>query len=346
MASIQEIKHRIKAVQNTGQITRAMELVSATKMRRSQEVALLSRPYAVEALRILGELKAKSEYLPEIMKEREVYPTTAGGLGVKKSALVLVASDRGLAGAFNANVFRAFDKWATSLATKYENSAKLRTTQFADLPAGRQVGMKFADWHHIAFIAVGKKAEDYLTRNGIQPHQSFKGFGDYIEPEETWPLTKLLVDGYLNHEWDEVTVISMHFRTTLKQEVMIHKVLPIKPEMVREMIKEVVPEYGRYSEMGKNNINGNNNNFEYKIEPDPKTALDRLAPELLETILYDLILEANASEHSARMVAMKNASENAEELQDELQIQYNKSRQANITREIAEIVGGAEALST
>lgn len=314
MASIQEIKHRIKAVQNTGQITRAMELVSATKMRRSQEIALLSRPYAIEALRILGELKGKSEYLPEIMKEREV----------KKSALVLVASDRGLAGSFNANVFRAFERWVSS--THYESVTNLRIKK------------------EVVYIAVGKKAEDYLVRNSIEPHQSFKGFGDYIEPEETWPLTKLLVDGYLKHEWDEVTVISMHFRTTLKQEVMIHKVLPIKPEMVREMIKEVVPEYGRYAETGKNDINGNKNDFEYKIEPDPKTALDALAPKLLETVLYDLVLEANASEHSARMVAMKNASENAEELQDELQIQYNKSRQANITREIAEIVGGAEAL--
>ncbi len=323
MSSIQEIKHRIKAVSNTRQITKAMELVSATKMRKSQEIALLSRPYAIEALRILGELKAKSEYLPEIMQEREV----------KKSAFVLVASDRGLAGAFNANVFRAFEKWVMQL--RKENDSSIRDSQ---------ISMPLVDWHHTAFIAVGKKAEEYLMRNGIEPHQSFKGFGDYIEPEETWPLTKLLVDGYLEHEWDEVTVISMHFRTTLKQEVMIHKVLPIKPELVREMIKEVVPEYGRYSETGKNGINGNNNDFEYKIEPDPKTALDRLAPDLLETVLYDLILEANASEHSARMVAMKNASENAEELHEELEIEYNKSRQAGITREISEIVGGAEAL--
>lgn len=314
MASIQEIKRRIKAVTSTSQITKAMELVSATKMRKSQEVALLSRPYALEALRILGELTYRTNYLPQLMMPREV----------KTHAVVLVASDRGLAGAFNANVFRAFEKWVTKRDTKlrkYENDI---------------------------FIAVGKKAKEYLERNGFSVAHSYLDFGDYIEVDEVKPLTDELVKGYLALRWDKVTMISMHFRSTLRQEVLVQELLPISVESVRRAVRDVIPEYGRYSgnrEEGFGSLTFDAVlDFEYLIEPEPQIVLDAIAPKLLEIVLYDVILEANASEHSARMVAMKNASENASELKGELTLEYNKSRQANITRELAEIVGGAEAL--
>ncbi len=317
MASIQEIRRRIKAVTNTSQITKAMELVSATKMRRSQEIALLSRPFAVEALRMLGELSVRApEYVPPLMQKRDI----------KTTAVVMVSSDRGLAGAFNTNVFRSFEKF---FATKYENGTNIRK-------------------YENSYIAVGKKAEEFLNRKGLAIHASFKDFGDYAEIEEVKPLTELLVKGFLKGEWDQVVTVSTHFRTTLRQEVLVREILPIDIEKVKATIRELVPEYGRYAGE-KENVFGSasldeKRDFEYLIEPDPKEVMDSLAPYLVEIELYDLILEANASEHSARMVAMKNASENAAELKDELTIEYNKSRQAGITREIAEIVSGAEAL--
>src|SRR3989344_3566309 len=184
MASTQEIKRRIKAVTNTGQITKAMEMVSATKMRRSQEVALLSRPYVIRVLRLLSELGRRTAYFPEIMRSRPI----------QKTVIVLIAADRGLAGSFNANIFREFERFLSSFSSQ---DSKL------------------------AFIAVGKKAEDFLLRKGLKFAQSFKHFGDYVDVAEVKPLTDLLVQGFLGGKWDRVIAISTHFRTTLRQEVMI-----------------------------------------------------------------------------------------------------------------------------
>ncbi len=320
MASIQEIKRRIKSVTSTRQITKAMELVSATKMRKSQEVTLLSRPYAIEALRILGELTLRTQYLPQIMQAREI----------KKTAVVLAASDRGLAGSFNANVIRAFEKW-------HEKEAPMPQDRGPDQRVGRTY----------VYIAVGKKAEEAFARKGIKPVASFKRFGDYIKQEEVKPLTKFLVEGYLKTNWDRVVMIATHFRSTLRQEVLVREMLPISAKEVRRAVKEIVPEYGRFAGIkhGDASVTETAADFEYLVEPEAQQVLDMLAPKLVEIALYDIILEANASEHSARMVAMKNASENAEELKDDLTILYNKSRQGNITREISEIVSGAEALT-
>ena len=168
-----------------------------------------------------------------------------------------------------------------------------------------------------------------------------------MEADEVRPLADLLVSGFLSGIWDQVTVVSTHFRTTLRQDVVVRDVLPISTDNVQDTLKELVPEHGRFS--GTENTvarstTGATWDFEYLIEPDPKTVLDALAPDLVRIMVYDLVLEANASEHSARMVAMKNASENAEELKEGLSLTYNKLRQAGITREVAEIVGGAEAL--
>ena len=311
MSSTQEIKRRIKAVTNTSQITRAMEMVSATKMRKSQEIALRSRPYAVEALRILAEVSHRTAYKPLLMRRR----------AVKKTAIVVIAADRGLAGSLNANVFRAFEQ---KVFSKIKNPAS-----------------------HV-FLAVGKKAEEYLNRKNLPILQIFKEFGDYAAMEETRPLAELLTKGFLRKKWDKVIVVSTHFRTTLRQDVVVRQVLPISPLRIRETVRELVPEYGRFSELRRGETGevpgAPPYNFEYLIEPDPKTVLDALAPQLFQISIHDLVLEANASEHSARMVAMKNASENASELKDELTLEYNKSRQAAITRGISEIVAGAEAL--
>ena len=311
MPSTQELKRRTKAVTNIKQITKAMEMVAATKMRRSQEIALRSRSYAVEILRLLGELTEKTNYLPDIMKSRSINKTT----------LVLVAADRGLAGSFNANIFRSFEKWLN----KHNDKLLL-----------------------YSFIAVGKKAEEFLSRKGFSMAASFKNFGDYIKTKETRPLSHLLTDNFLKGGCDQVIIFSTHFRTTLRQEVMIRELLPITAERVKQAIKEIIPEYGRYANLGTGDDieeQVQSSQFEYLIEPDSKSVLDALAPQLLEIVIHDFILEANASEHAARRLAMKTASDNASDLGSALNLQYNKSRQGAITSQIIEIIAGAESLN-
>lgn len=312
MASLQEIKRRIRAVTNTSQITKAMEMVSATKMRRSQEVALLSRPYALETLRLLAYLEQKTTYRPELMCARDVHHTL----------VAVVMSDKGLAGSFNTNVIRAFEKKITD-----------------------EMGGSKASF---SFIAIGKKAEEFIARKKLKCVGSFKNFGDYVDVEETEALSHLITEGFLQKKWDRVLVVSTHFRTTLRQEVLIREILPVRGDVIWNTVRELVPEAGRFSGFSQmvtshDPEHGHADNFEYLIEPDAQSVLEVLVPTILEILVYDLILEANASEHSARMVAMKNASENAEELKNELLLEFNKIRQAKITQEIAEIVGGAEA---
>lgn len=310
MASAQEIKRRIRGVTNTSQITKAMEMVSATKMRHSQETALLSRPYAMEALRILAYLEGKTPYAPELMRPR---------MGASR-AILLVASDKGLAGSFNANVLRAFER---ALPT-FEGS-------------------------ELSFVTVGKKAEEFAKRRGYRLVQAFRNAGDFASIEETQAVAELLEKGFLEGKWHAATAVATHFRTTLKQEVILRDILPITEENVWKTVKELTPEAGRFSGFGEmvsahDPDHGHADAFEYLVEPDAKSVLDALTPLLFGIMVYDLLMEANASEHSARMVAMKNASENAREIKDSLNLDFNKIRQAKITQELAEIVGGAEAL--
>jgi F-type H+-transporting ATPase subunit gamma len=313
MASMQEIKRRIRAVTNTSQITKAMEMVSATKMRRSQEIALLSRPYAIEALRMLVYLEKKTPYRPEIMRARDI----------RHTLVVVIASDKGLAGSFNTNIIRAFEK------------------RIIDETKGSP--------ESFSFVAVGKKAEEFLERKKLNRVASFKNFGDHVEVEETEALFQFVIRGFLWKKWDRVLVVSTHFRTTLRQEVLVREILPVRGDTIWSTVRELVPEAGRFSGFSQmvtahDPEHGHTDDFEYLIEPDAQSVLEVLAPAIFEILIYDLILEANASEHSARMVAMKNASENAGELKEGLLLQFNKIRQARITQEIAEIVGGAEAL--
>src|SRR3989339_563204 len=251
MESPQNIKKRLKSVNNIGQITKAMELVSATKMRKSQEIALASRPYAFAGLELLANL------------------------------------------------------------------------------------------------SVGEKANAYLNKKGFKVIKKFVHAGDYTTPEQVLPLSDYIIKGYLNKDFDRVIAVSTHFKSALKQEPHIRRVLPIDFEHVKDTIKEIIPEKGKFAEL----IKEQNINFvpdekkvaEYLIEPNPQEVIEKLAEHLFFMQVYHLILEANASEHSARRMAMKTASDNAKDLSETLNLQYNKSRQGKITTEIAEISAGAEA---
>ena len=305
--ALRDIKRRIKSVKSTAQITKAMEVVSATKMRRSQGVALAGRPFALAALDVLKNISTRipADTIIPLLTMREI----------KTTALVIITSDRGLAGAFNANVVRLVERWMRDHADE----------------ASR-------------VIAVGKKVLAYATNHKIEPVRAFTGFGDYISRDETEPLAEFLLQGFLDESWDRVIVFYTNFRTTLKQETRVIEVLPIHPGKIAEIIQGITPEYGKFS-----HVNGvipePKFDYEYAFEPSPATVLDRLLPTLFKIQMHHVVLESNASEHSARMVAMKNASENAKDLIDELSLQYNKARQAGITRELTEITAGSEAIS-
>ncbi len=315
MESLQNIKRRLKGVKNISQITKAMELVAATKMRRAQEIAIASRPYAYTALELLANLsKMEDVKLPALFERRDV----------KRTAIVVVTSDKGLAGAFNANVLRAFEKFIA----QERNSV-----------ASGQL--------EPAYIAIGQKAAQRIERTG-ELLTKYSHVGDYTTVEQVRPIANLLIEGFLNKEWDRVIVFSMNFKSALSQEVVKRELFPIDVEALRQIAEEVIPKTGRYAELrGRGEfkiLNPNAKSDEYLIEPSAEEVLNNLARHLVLMEIYHLILEANASEHAARRLAMKNASDNAEELGSELNLEYNKSRQASITREIIEITSGAEAL--
>ncbi|HEY9582697.1 MAG TPA: ATP synthase F1 subunit gamma [Candidatus Paceibacterota bacterium] len=313
MESIQYIKSRLGAVNNIGTITRAMEVVSATKMRKSQGLALESRPYAYATLKALADLLL---HAPSAQLENSalIAPRKLNLRGSLTSGtvtlLVLVASDRGLAGSFNTNVMRTADKYIN------ENPGDYRV------------------------ILVGKKLAGWATRNKIRVEMMFTDFGDYADPAEVSPLSSLVVEGFLVGNWNKVVAISTHFKTTLNQVTLTRELLPMHIDMIKDTVREIVPEHGRYSEYRNDlvsNLQFANRETEYIFEPSPEKVLETLLPHLLNMQLFHLILEANASEHSARMVAMKNASENASELSGELTLEFNKARQATITKEMIEI---------
>jgi F-type H+-transporting ATPase subunit gamma len=332
MESPQNLKKRLKSVDNIGKITKAMELVAATKMRKSQEIALASRPYAFAALELLANISVleniKKDELPALFENRK---------NIKKVLFVLVASDKGLAGAFNSSVFKKFEQHFKEYPAPAKGSGEAKEEKL--------------------FLAVGQKAYDYLTKKVTPIYGSmgekrivgkFIQAGDYTTPEQMAPITEFIVNGYLEKKWDRVIAVSTHFRSALKQEPHVRRVLPIDFDHMADTIKQIIPERGKFAELIKEHkidfMPDKKKMSQYLIEPAPKKVLDKLAKHLFFIQLYHLILEANASEHSARRMAMKTASDNASELGEELNLQYNKSRQSAITKEITEITAGAEAL--
>lgn len=308
MASTKQIKQRIRSTKNTAQVTKAMEVVSATKMRKSQDFAIRARPYALASLEMLQNLLARTPELPPLLRAREV----------KKSLLLVVTSDKGLAGAFNANAIKKTEQW---------------------------IAAKKAEGKPYALCIVGKKAKDYFERRGEEIFKTFWGFGDFISLQETSPVARELLSGFSGGAFDEVEAVYTNFRTTLLQETALKKILPATEEGIAEAARGILPERGKFAEEAKPPIlNPQPYSYEYKFEPSPAEILEILVPHLLEMQVHHIILESNASEHSARMVAMKSASDNARELISDLTLIYNKARQANITREIVEITAGKEAL--
>lgn len=313
MASSRAIKNRIKSTKNIQQITKAMQAVSAVKMRKTESAALRGRPFALYAIDILRKIERGTgesiKALSPLFSQREV----------KKSLVVVIASDKGLAGAFNSNVFR--------FATQF---LKEKTTP-------------------VSIVAVGKRAKEFFEKNlsadkknNLQVVKSFDGIGDLDTLSEVKHITEFVVSSFVDESFDSVDVIYTEFISALKQEVVHRPLLPLNRETLDTVIDNIIPETGKFSDIRKvEDID----TVEYKFEPSTAILVEKLVPTLVEVEIFHSILEANASEHAARMVAMKNASENAKEVIGSLTISYNKARQAQITKELIEIVSGKEALA-
>jgi len=306
MKSAADIKKRIKSVANTQQITKAMEVVSATKMRKSQDLALRARPYAFAAFELLAAASEK-------MKQGEVLPALLLPNESKKTLAVIIASDKGLAGSLNANVMRK------------------ALGAVSDLKAAGEVDL----------VSVGKKGREFFSYRGYSFVKEFVGHGDFVDITEMNELHNFISEQFLAGVYGRVLFVYTNFLSTLRQEPVVRQVLPISRNNLHEMIEGLVQDKGRFSELATDD---SLLATEYLFEPSRKEVLGELADRLFKMELYHIQLESNASEHSARMVAMKTASENAEEIVDDLTLVYNKGRQAKITQEIMEITSGSDAV--
>jgi len=282
MASQREIRRRIAAVKNIKQITRAMQFVAASKLKRAQDATLSARPYSQKIDEVLADLAT--------VLGGDEHPLLAKREGGKR-LVVLITSDRGLAGPFNTNTIR----FAAQAITEHKGD--------------------------LAVVTVGRKGRDAMRRARVPMEAHFEGFGDRPTFADVLPLARLITDDYLAGTYARVDIVFSQFVSTLTQRPALDTLLPIEPSEDTE------------------GIPGN----QFIFEPSPAAVLERLVPRYIATRLFQAVLESKASEESSRMVAMRNATDNAEDLIEDYTLAYNKVRQANITREMIEIASGAQA---
>lgn len=296
------IKQKMTSIGNIKKITKTMEMVSVSKMKRAVSLSVASREYARYAL----------ELLVTLSKERNILdPLLIPGKG-DKTLIVIVASNKGLCGGYNINISKAVSKY------------KKEHTEDGELEA----------------ITIGKQSEKIAKRNKIPIVASFNNFGENIDLAQVKDLRKLVIKEFReNQKYKNVLVVYTEFVKQLDYRPTIKEILPISPKTTRNIIESI--ESGRETERFDKKAMAL-----YLFEPSEQRVLAKVLPNLLSATFFQILLEAGASEHSSRMVAMKNATDNAGELLDDLKLTYNRARQASITQEVAEIIGGAEALNT
>jgi F-type H+-transporting ATPase subunit gamma len=296
MATVQDIRRRIRSVANTRKITRAMELVAAAKLRKAQARIEAMRPFADRMLELMaGTARASTSVrgLP-LLQQREQE---------RAVALVPISGDRGLAGAFNSQVLRR----ALALERELRGEGK-----------------------EVRWVGVGRKGVGSLRFRRFDLSGEFTGFTDQPAYADAQAIAHRVAELYTDEEVDRVTIVYNAFESALVQRVTVRDVLPISPELLAT----------DEDEREQTALQG-----DFIFEPEPEEILERLLPVYLETELYRALLESTASEHGARMTAMRNASKNAGELIDSLTLAMNRARQAEITQEILEVVAGADALT-
>jgi F-type H+-transporting ATPase subunit gamma len=287
MAGSKEIRTKIKSVENTRKITRAMEMVAAAKMRKAQDRMRAARPYAEKIRNVAAHLsRANPEYKHAFLAKRE---------SVKNVGLIVVTSDKGLCGGLNTNVLRL----AVQEMKTWESQGK-----------------------GLMVCPIGNKGFGFMNRIGAKVQSHLTGLGDTPHIEKLIGAVKAMLDAYVAGEIDAIYLSYNHFVNTMKQEPVVEQLLPLSGEQ----------------------LGTSEGNWDYIYEPDAKKVIDELLLRYIESLVYQAVVENMASEQSSRMVAMKAASDNAKNVIAELKLVYNKARQAAITKEISEIVGGAAAI--
>lgn len=287
MLSLREIRRRIKSVEKTKQITKAMQIVSATKYKRTEEKWKQSQTYALRLQDMLSNLsQAADNYEHPLFQSRET---------IQSELLVLITSDKGLCGSYNAGLIRKAEKY---LSENLEVNKKL--------------------------LIIGKKAGHYFRKKGAHIVKFYADFNARAEYDRAVEVMNFIVDGFNKAEWDHVNLLYANYQSAVSNIPTLKSILPFKMESSDPLEPK--------------------KNVDYLFEPNPQIIMDQLIPRLLNFQLYFYLLEAFTSEHSARMVSMQNATENAKEMIEQLTLIRNKARQAAITKEISEIVGGVEAL--
>jgi F-type H+-transporting ATPase subunit gamma len=287
MATLRDIKRRIKAVQSTSKITKAMKMVAASKFRKAQQRMFELRPYAERMSEGLSRLATDLD--------AEIHPLLA--VRVRKNVEVLmITSDRGLCGAFNTNIQKAAAKYVADLR---------------------------ADGFNVSISSVGRKAKDHLTRRNAEIRNSWTGISGRLSYANAQEIAADIIESYTNETVDEVVMIYNEFKSVIAQKVVVARLLPLAPI---ETTTETLPVY------------------DIVYEPSKGEIFSSLIPKNVEIQIFRALLESQASEEAARMSAMENATKSANEMIEKLSLQYNKARQATITKELMDIVGGVEAL--
>jgi F-type H+-transporting ATPase subunit gamma len=294
MPSLRDIRRRIRSIRNTAKITKAMELVAASRLRRAQMRVTAARPYADAIRKLVAELGAQAPSaggaLHPLLVQRDVH----------KVGVLLVTPDRGLAGALNTNVIRR----GTEVIGEYER----------------------ADGQSVEVVTVGRKGQDFLARRGRKLLGTFTGMVASVKYDDVIPIARVITDSFINGSIDRAVLVYPRFISTLSQRPEVVQLLPIS-----------APELPAGQERQRR--------LDYIFEPDPQSILEQLLPRYVEVLIYQAVLETAASFFSAQMVAMRNATDNANDLVESLSLTYNKVRQANITREVTEIASAAEAMA-
>ena len=312
MASLRDIRSRIVSVKNTQQITRAMKMVAAAKLRRAQERIFRTRPYAFKIREMIEHLRERID--------PTAHPLFAQREEVGTVLVVVVTSDRGLAGAFNANILkRAEEELGGHLAP-------------------------FRDRGALKIMALGRKGHDYFKKRDYALVGDYRGLFNNLDFDAVNRITDRIVDGFMAGEWDEVVVVYNEFKNTISQNRIAEPFLPIPLEAFTTPVMEASEEYGLPTNGRAGTAAAPARDVDYIFEPSAEAILEQLVPQYLSYQLWRVVLESNAAEQGARMVAMDNATSNAGELLDDLRLTYNRARQAAITTEIIEISSGAEAL--
>ncbi len=293
--SVRAIRDRIRSVRSTAKVTRAMELVAASKMRRAQDNALRARPYAQQMVGVLSRLAAgmgsgEGGAAHPLLENREV----------KSVLYVHITADRGLAGGLNGNMNRA----GASLLLQYQ-----------------------PDVERVAVLPVGRKGRDFFRRSGMEIVADFSELGDFPNFEDVRPVARIIMDDFLSGKVDKVIIGYQRFVNAAVQRPTTLQILPIEPPAAAEPDESM-------------------KNVEFIIEPSPGALLNTLLPRFVEMQVYAAVLEARASEQSARMVAMRQATDAANEMAADLTLAYNKARQESITAELLDLVGGVAALES